>query len=142
MRTSQLYIQDNNQAVTMLYSFRFESSKQIAGKRPPPLKQTLVNPTLKNPKHATVLSENNINYDHPLNPMSVAEIRAQRIQREKKQSQAAAVSSTFTSLFGRKYFGFLSSFEKIVYYIHCPSKICQHLHVGYNLMKTIYYLCI
>ncbi|XP_048751446.2 helicase domino-like isoform X4 [Ostrea edulis] len=90
MRTSQLYIQDNNQAVTMLYSFRFESSKQIAGKRPPPLKQTLVNPTLKNPKHATVLSENNINYDHPLNPMSVAEIRAQRIQREKKQSQAAA----------------------------------------------------
>ncbi|XP_062606790.1 helicase domino-like isoform X2 [Saccostrea cucullata] len=90
MRTSQLYIQDNNQAVTMLYSFRFESAKQIAGKRPPPLKQTLVNPTLKNPKHATVLSENNINYDQPLNPMSVAEIRAQRIQREKKQNQAAA----------------------------------------------------
>jgi E1A-binding protein p400 len=79
----------------MLYSFRFESSKQIAGKRPPPLKQTLVNPTLKNPKHATVLSENNINYDHPLNPMSVAEIRAQRIQREKKQNQAAAVSLMF-----------------------------------------------
>ncbi|XP_022342498.2 helicase domino-like isoform X2 [Crassostrea virginica] len=93
MRTSQLYIQDNSQAVTMLYSFRFESAKQIAAKRPPPLKQTLVNPTLKNPKHATVLSENNINYDTPLNPMSVAEIRAQRIQREKKQNQAAAQAS-------------------------------------------------
>lgn len=92
MRTSQLHIQDNSQAVTMLYSFRFESAKQIAAKRPPPLKQTLVNPTLKNPKHASVLSENNINYDQPLNPMSVAEIRAQRIQREKKQNQVAAVS--------------------------------------------------
>ncbi|XP_034338373.2 helicase domino isoform X2 [Magallana gigas] len=90
MRTSQLHIQDNSQAVTMLYSFRFESAKQIAAKRPPPLKQTLVNPTLKNPKHASVLSENNINYDQPLNPMSVAEIRAQRIQREKKQNQVAA----------------------------------------------------
>ncbi|XP_034338374.2 helicase domino isoform X3 [Magallana gigas] len=93
MRTSQLHIQDNSQAVTMLYSFRFESAKQIAAKRPPPLKQTLVNPTLKNPKHASVLSENNINYDQPLNPMSVAEIRAQRIQREKKQNQVAAATA-------------------------------------------------
>lgn len=92
MRTSQLFVQDNNNAVTMLHSLRFDSSKSIAGKRPPTLKQTLVNPTLKNPKHATVLSENGINYDTPLHPMQVAEIRAQRIQREKKQNQAAAVS--------------------------------------------------
>jgi E1A-binding protein p400 len=59
------------------------------------MRQTLVNPTLKNPKHASVLQENNIQYDQPLNPMQVAEIRAQRIQREKKQNQqqqaAAAV---------------------------------------------------
>ena len=92
MRTSQLHLQDNHQALTMLYSLRMDSAKGIASKRPPPLKQTLVNPTLKNPKHATVLTENNINYEQPLNPMAVAEIRAQRIQREKKQSQAQAVS--------------------------------------------------
>jgi E1A-binding protein p400 len=66
--------------------------KGIATKRPPPLKQTLVNPSLKNPKHASVLTENEINYEQPLTPMQVAEIRAQRIQREKKQNQAAAVS--------------------------------------------------
>ncbi|KAK3083777.1 hypothetical protein FSP39_003020, partial [Pinctada imbricata] len=93
MRTSQIHLQDNHQALTMLYSLRWDSAKTIANKRPPPLKQTLVNPTLKNPKHATVLSENNINYENPLNPMSVAEIRAQRIQREKKQSQAQAQAS-------------------------------------------------
>lgn len=92
MRTSQLFVQDNHQAISMLYSLRFDGVKGIATKRPPPLKQTLVNPTLKNPKHASVLTENEINYEQPLTPMQVAEIRAQRIQREKKQNQAAAVS--------------------------------------------------
>ncbi|VDI33321.1 E1A-binding protein p400 [Mytilus galloprovincialis] len=93
MRTSQLFVQDNQNAISMLYSLRFDGVKGIATKRPPPLKQTLVNPTLKNPKHASVLSENEINYEQPLTPMQVAEIRAQRIQREKKQNQAAAAAS-------------------------------------------------
>lgn len=96
MKTGQIHSQDSNNGLTILYSLRFDSTKSIAAKRPPTMRQTLVNPTLKNPKHASVLQENNIQYDQPLNPMQVAEIRAQRIQREKKQSQqqqaAAAVS--------------------------------------------------
>ena len=97
MKTSQIHGQDSNNGVTLLYSLRFDSVKGIATKRPPTMRQTLVNPTQKNPKHASVLQENSISYDHPLNPMQVAEIRAQRIQREKKQNQqqqaaAAAVS--------------------------------------------------
>ncbi|XP_069134718.1 helicase domino-like isoform X2 [Argopecten irradians] len=93
MRTSQLYVQDGNQAITMLHSLRFDSAKTLAAKRPPTLKQTLVSPTPKNPKHAAVLSESGITYDQPLDPMNVAEIRAQRIQREKKQNQAAAAAT-------------------------------------------------
>lgn len=92
MRTSQLYIQDSNNSVTMLYSLRFDSVKGIAGKRPPTLRQTLVNPTMKNPKHAAVLQESGIIYDTPLTPLQVAANRADRIAREKKQSQVAAVS--------------------------------------------------
>ena len=97
MKTSQLQTQDSNNRLTILYTLRFDSAKSIAAKRPPPMRQTLVNPTLKNPKHASVLQENNIQYEQPLNPMAVAEIRAARIQREKKQQtqqqQAAAVSN-------------------------------------------------
>ena len=102
MRTSQLFVQDNHQAISMLYSLRFDGVKGIATKRPPPLKQTLVNPTLKNPKHASVLTENEINYEQPLTPMQVAEIRAQRIQREKKQNQAAAAASAEQQLAAQK----------------------------------------
>ncbi|XP_041347993.1 helicase SRCAP-like isoform X2 [Gigantopelta aegis] len=90
MKTSQLFIQDANHSVTMLFTLRFDSIKGIATKRPPTLRQTLVNPTMKNPKHAAVLQESNITYDQPLNPLQVAANRAERIAREKKQSQAAA----------------------------------------------------
>ncbi|XP_052268550.1 helicase domino-like isoform X1 [Dreissena polymorpha] len=90
MKTGQIHSQDNNNGMTILYSLRFDSSKSIAAKRPPSMRQTLVNPTLKNPKHASVLQENNILYDQPMNPMQVAEIRAQRIQREKKENQSRA----------------------------------------------------
>ncbi|KAK3606446.1 hypothetical protein CHS0354_041388 [Potamilus streckersoni] len=90
MKTSQLHSQDSSNGITILYTLRFDSVKAIAVKRPPTMRQTLVNPLLKNPKHASVLQENGISYDHPLNPMQVAEIRAQRIQRERKQNQQAA----------------------------------------------------
>ena len=99
MKTSQIHGQDSNNGVTLLYSLRFDSVKGIATKRPPTMRQTLVNPTQKNPKHASVLQENSITYDQPMNPMQVAEIRAQRIQREKKQNQqqqATAAVSGFT----------------------------------------------
>ncbi len=96
MRTSQLFIQDSNSSATLLYSMRFDSVKSIAGKRPPTMRQTLVNPTMKNPKHAAVLQESGIVYDTPLTPLQVAANRADRIAREKKQNQAAAVSTSMT----------------------------------------------
>ena len=87
MKTGQIHSQDNNNGLTILYSLRFDSTKSIANRRPPTMRQTLVNPTMRNPRHASVLQENNIQYEQPLNPMQVAEIRAQRIQREKKENQ-------------------------------------------------------
>ncbi|XP_064613460.1 helicase SRCAP-like isoform X3 [Liolophura sinensis] len=87
MKTSQLFLQDNQNSVTMLHSLRFDSIKCIAGKRTPTLRPTLVNPTQKNPKHAAVLAESGITYDTPLNPEKVAAIRAERIQQEKKKGQ-------------------------------------------------------
>lgn len=101
MKTSQLYSQDSNSSISLLYSLRFDSVKSMAAKRPATMRQTLNNPTLKNPKHAAVLQENGINYDLPLHPMQVAANRAERIAREKKQSQqAAAVSEYFRHFLG------------------------------------------
>ena len=87
MRTSQLYINDNSAAITTLWNLRCDSVKAIAAKRTPTLKPTLANPTQKNPKHAAVLAESNINYEQPLTPIQVADIRARRIAKEKRQSQ-------------------------------------------------------
>jgi E1A-binding protein p400 len=91
MRTSQIHAQDNNAALTTLFTLRFDSVKSIASKRTPTLRPTLANPTLKNPKHAAVLAEGGINYEQPLTPVQVAAIRAERLAKEKKQ--AAAVVS-------------------------------------------------
>ncbi|KAL8561066.1 hypothetical protein ACOMHN_031010 [Nucella lapillus] len=93
MKTSQLFTQDNYSSITLLYSLRFDSVKSMAAKRPAPTRQTLNNPSMKNPKHLAVLQDNNINYDQPLNPLQVAAIRAERILREKKASTAATASA-------------------------------------------------
>ncbi|CAH1801799.1 unnamed protein product, partial [Owenia fusiformis] len=90
MRTSQLFMQDNYSQVSTLHTFKFDCMKNAAAKRTPTLRPKLVNPTTKNPKHAAVLQESGINYDQPLTPIQVAAIRADRIAREKKQSQQAA----------------------------------------------------
>lgn len=84
MKTCHLYAQDNNQALSTLHNLRFDSCKSIASKRSPTVRPTLANPTLKNPKHAAVLGENGINYEQPLTPIQVAQIRAERIAKEKK----------------------------------------------------------
>ena len=99
MRTSQLFVQDTNNAITMLYSLRFDSIKSLAAKRPPVAKQTLAPSNPKNPKHAQVLSESGITYDTPLDPMKVAEIRAQRIQREKAAAAVCIVQFVISYLF-------------------------------------------
>lgn len=94
MRTSQLYIQDNNGMYTQLYTQRFETIKAVSNKRTPTVRpQQLESSTMRNPKHAAVLADIGIIYDQPLTPIEVATRRAERIAKEKqKTAQAAAVS--------------------------------------------------
>ena len=92
LRTSQLAMQDKNQAFSQLLTVRFESMKSIANKRAPTTRPTLLSPANRNPKHAAVLAESGINYDSPLTPVEVAANRASRIAKEKK-----SVSMSLTS---------------------------------------------
>ncbi|CAM5999175.1 unnamed protein product, partial [Sphagnum balticum] len=86
LKTSQLFMQDNNLTFSILNNKRFETIKMIANKRTPTSKNMFINPTGKNPKHIALLSENSINYDQPLQPMQVAFNRAERIAREKQKN--------------------------------------------------------
>lgn len=83
MRTIQIYNQDKNHTFTAMCSQRFESIKSVSNKRAPTAKSTLVNPALKNPKHAAVLAENGIDYENPSNPLDIAKSRAERLAKEK-----------------------------------------------------------
>lgn len=100
MRTSQLYMQDNNGTYTQLYTQRFETIKAVSNKRTPTVRpQQLENPMMRNPKHAAVLADIGIVYDQPLTPIEVAIRRAERIAKEKqKTAQAAAVSIPYYCL--------------------------------------------
>ena len=96
VKTSVLFRQDNNNAWSSQFSSRFGTIKAIANKRTPTTKPLLVNPTLRNPKHAAVLSESGISYDTPLSPVQVAANRADRIQRDKQRTAAAAAAAANT----------------------------------------------
>ena len=82
IKTATLFKQDDNRAWTQMFGNRFGSIKAVAMKRAPTTKPLVVNPVPKNSKHAQVLSESGISYDAPLNPISVAANRAERIQKE------------------------------------------------------------
>jgi E1A-binding protein p400 len=87
IKTATLFKQDDNRAWTQMFGNRFGSIKAVALKRAPTTKPLVVNPVPKNSKHAQVLSESGISYDAPLNPISVAANRAERIQKEKQRTQ-------------------------------------------------------
>merc|ERR1712223_530635 len=87
IKTATLFKQDDNRAWTQMFGNRFGSIKAVAMKRAPTTKPLVVNPVPKNSKHAQVLSESGISYDAPLNPISVAANRAERIQKEKQHNQ-------------------------------------------------------
>ena len=93
MKTSVLFKQDNNNAWSTQFSSRFQTIKAIANKRTPTTKPLLVNSTQRNPKHASVLAEFGVDYDNPLNPVSVAANRADRILRDKQRNQQAAAQA-------------------------------------------------
>jgi E1A-binding protein p400 len=83
MRTSQLYNQDKNHSFTTTCCQRFDTIKSVSNKRAPTVKALLVNPMMKNPKHAAVLADCGIQYDSPLAPIDVATRRAERLAKEK-----------------------------------------------------------
>lgn len=76
-------MQDNNLSFTQLFAQRFETIRNVSKNRKPTVKPLLVNSSLRNPKHAAILSECGINYDSPLSPLEVAANRAKRIQNER-----------------------------------------------------------
>uniref|UniRef100_A0A0K8SA08 Helicase domino n=2 Tax=Lygus hesperus TaxID=30085 RepID=A0A0K8SA08_LYGHE len=86
MRTAQLFGQDNNSTMTQIMNTRFEAIRSISNRRAPTTKPLLVNPGIKNPKHAEILAECSIDYDNPLTPVEVASKRADRIAKEKALS--------------------------------------------------------
>lgn len=86
MRTSQLYDHDKNNSFTLMCIQRIDTVKMVSSKRPEPTKPLLVNPSLKNPKHAVVLADHGIQYDSPLSPIEVATRRAERIAKEKHKN--------------------------------------------------------
>jgi len=90
MKTGALFKADNNNAFSSMFSGRFETIKNIANKRTPTTTPLLVNPTMRNPKHAAVLAESGISYDTPLTPVQVAANRAERIQRDKARTAQLA----------------------------------------------------
>merc|ERR1719350_2481445 len=90
MKTGALFKADNNNAFSNMLSSRFETIKALANKRTPSTKPLLVNPTMRNPKHAAVLAESGISYDSPLTPVMVAANRADRIAKDKLRTAQAA----------------------------------------------------
>lgn len=98
MRTSQLFMQDNNGSFNQLYVQKFDTIKSVSNKRAPTVKPLLVQPSMKNPKHMAVFVESGIAYDSPITPVEVATKRAERIAKE-KQKTAQAVSANYVLLF-------------------------------------------
>lgn len=87
LRTSQLFINDNNNSLTKLMKSNYDYIKAAYNKKAPQVKQILVNPTLKNPKHAQALAEYGITtYDSPLNPIEIAARRAEKIKERNRNN--------------------------------------------------------
>lgn len=57
MKTGQLYTQDSGSSVTTLHAFRFDCIKNVASKRTPTLRPTLMSSNNRNSQHASVVGE-------------------------------------------------------------------------------------
>ncbi|CAH1401524.1 unnamed protein product [Nezara viridula] len=84
LRTSQIFQQDNNSSLSQVMNSRFDAIRSVSNRRAPTVKPLLVDPAMKNPKHAEVLADCSIDYDSPLAPVEVAAKRADRIAKEKQ----------------------------------------------------------
>lgn len=87
LRTAQLYANDKNISFSKLLKVKYDNIKTAYLKKAPQLKQMLVNPTLRNPKHAAILSDFGVtNYENPLTPQ---EIIARRVEKMKEKQRSA-----------------------------------------------------
>jgi len=87
LRTTQLYVSDNNASFYKTMRSRFDSIKTAYLKKAPPPKRQFSAPSLMNPKHMEVLQEFGIlNYDQPVSPQNIAAMKANKI-REKQRGQ-------------------------------------------------------
>lgn len=86
LRTSQLYSNDKNSSFSKLLKVKYDNIKTAYLKKAPQLKQMLVNPTLRNPKHAAILSDFGVtNYESPPTPQEIAARRVEKLK-EKQRS--------------------------------------------------------
>ncbi|GFS95916.1 helicase domino [Nephila pilipes] len=95
MKTSQLFVQDNNGAFTKIINERYKLMIENGAKRKANERQAFMQ-TSKNVKIASVLAENGINYDAPLAPTQIAANRAERIAREKQKNQTGTSTVVLT----------------------------------------------
>ncbi|GBM77545.1 E1A-binding protein p400 [Araneus ventricosus] len=95
MKTSQLFVQDNNSAFTKIINDRYKWIMEAAARRKANEKQTVLQQS-KNVKIASILAENGINYDAPLAPTQIAANRAERIAREKQKTQTGTGTVVLT----------------------------------------------
>ncbi|KAF8768478.1 Helicase domino like protein [Argiope bruennichi] len=95
MKTSQLFVQDNNSAFTRIINDRYKWIMEASARRKANEKQTVLQQS-KNVKIASILAENGINYDAPLAPTQIAANRAERIAREKQKTQTGTGTVVLT----------------------------------------------
>lgn len=94
MKTSQLYIQDNNATFSKIINDRFKLLAETIVKR-----KTVERPSFSlAPKNPKPPENPSINFDVPLSPKKIACNRAERIARDKQKNMAPTVSPNFCSV--------------------------------------------
>ncbi|GFY79070.1 hypothetical protein TNIN_106741 [Trichonephila inaurata madagascariensis] len=95
MKTSQLFLQDDNGAFSKRISDRYKLMMDGSAKRKANERQIFIQ-TSKNVKIASILAEHGINYDAPLTPTQIAANRAERIAKEKQKNQTGTSTVVLT----------------------------------------------
>ncbi|GFT29331.1 hypothetical protein TNCV_756971 [Trichonephila clavipes] len=95
MKTSQLFLQDDNGAFSKIIRDRYKLMMDGSAKRKTNEKQIFIQ-TSKNVKIASILAEHGINYDAPLTPTQIAANRAERIAKEKQKNQTGTSTVVLT----------------------------------------------
>lgn len=89
LRTSQLYSNDKNSSFSKLLKVKYDNIKTAYLKKAPQLKQMLVNPTLRNPKHAAILSDFGVtNYESPPTPQEIAARRVEKLKEKQRTNMS------------------------------------------------------